>query len=84
MAFHLVAFGSENQEPNIRFDGRPELYDLKMYLFRNQLNFFPDELKALKNLCEFIISAYGEAWIYFSNNTGVPYIDFEFLKLVKR
>lgn len=51
------------------------LYSLKIYMFRKQFHINPSELRALREVCVFIVLFYVEAWFVATSAIEAPYHD---------
>lgn len=58
------------------------IYSLKMYLFREQLDFTSEEEEKLKDVCVFIVKLYLKAWFTVPFAHKAPKLDLDFAKQV--
>lgn len=60
------------------------IYSLKIYLFRNEFKMIAKEMKAIREICIFIVLLYVEQWFSAHLATVAPNSDLQFLKKLNR
>lgn len=56
------------------------IYSLKIYLFRDQIEFAAGVLEGLREVCVFIIRLYTKAWFQCTSSIGAPLHDLTFIQ----
>lgn len=73
-----LKFRAPGPTSHARFMGKG-IYDLKMFLFRDQFKLSAVQLKGIREMCIFIVRLYIKAWFCCMNPIAAPNLDFNFI-----